>query len=78
MSTVQKTYTFNNLVAPSNTVYLFRMYSPMDMGWSVVEGEGVADKLGGGAPVDVDPPLLELAERLNLKREVTEKAQWIP
>ena len=33
----------------------------------MVEGEGVAEKLGGGASVDVDS-LLELAERLNLKR----------
>jgi hypothetical protein len=35
------------------------------MGLSVVEGEGVADKLGGGALVDVEL-LVELAERVNL------------
>lgn len=56
-------HTSTNLPSIS-PAYRFRMYSPMDMGWSVVEGEGVAERLRGGASVDV---LLELAERLNLK-----------
>lgn len=51
----------------SITAYLFTMYSPRDMGWSVAEGEGVAERLGGRASVDEEPPLLEVAERLNLK-----------
>lgn len=45
------------------TAYFLRMYSPREIGWSV-EGEGVAERLGGGASVEA---LLELAERLNLR-----------
>lgn len=38
------------------------MYSPSDIGWSVAV-EGVAERLGGGASVDVEL-LLALVERL--------------
>lgn len=70
-----KTYTHQLPSSSSIRAYLFKTYSPMDMGWSVVEGEGVADKLGGGASVDVEPPLLELAERLSLKESHKHKSE---
>ncbi len=40
-----------------------KMCSPRDMGWSVVEGEGVSEEMGG-VSADV---LLELMERLSLE-----------
>lgn len=52
-----------NITPFSTCNYLFKMYSPSDMFWSVVD-EGVADWVGG-VSVDVEL-LLELAERLSL------------
>ena len=41
------------------------MCSPRDIGWSVVEGEGVAEEIGR-VSADVEPPL-EVMDRLNLE-----------
>lgn len=49
--------------------YLFEMYSPSDMGWSVVE-EGVAEEVGG-VSVEVESLVIEVAERLSLMEDHT-------